>query len=108
MDSGFKMYVSGMKSVVKNLDPNIRETTLVGWMQDISAEFPYYKYTNPQVMAIAKYMAQTIPGRFDTDLARAYIQRAYFSYVGKKSIDNIIIDVARYWTRLTHTDMSNE
>jgi hypothetical protein len=103
MDSGFKMYVSGMKSVVKNLDPNIKDTTLVGWMQDISTEFPYYRYTNPQVMAIAKYMVQSVPGRFDPDVARGYIQRAYYSYIGKKSIDTVLIDVARYWTRLSQS-----
>lgn len=102
MDSGFKMYVSGMKSVIRNLDPNVKETTLVGWMQDISMEFPYYKYTNPQVMAIAKYMLQTVPGRFDPDVARAYIHRAYFSYIGKKNIDSVVVDVARYWTRLSN------
>jgi hypothetical protein len=48
-------------------------------------------------------MVQSVPGRFDPDVARDYIQRAYYSYIGKKSIDTVLIDVARYWTRLSQS-----
>jgi hypothetical protein len=107
-DSSYKMYITAMTAVIKNFDPNIRDTTITGWMSDISIAIPYYKHTNPQVMAIGKYMLQSNPGKFDRELAKDLVRRTSFNYVGKKNTDSVVIDVARYWLRLSNFDTEEE
>lgn len=89
-----------MKSTISSIDPNIKDITITGWMQDVAAKFPYYKHTNPNVMAIAMYLAQKNQNTFDRSEAMGYVLRTSFNYVGKKDVSHVIIDVARYWKGL--------
>lgn len=99
-ESNYKMYITAMSSIIKNIDPSIKDLTITGWMRDIAEVFPYYKHTNPHVMAISKYMVQTQPDKFDRKAALDLVKRSTFGYVGKKSTDSVVIDVARYWKKL--------
>lgn len=99
--SNYKIYVSAMRSTMSGIDASIKEVTITGWMQDISTIFPYYRHTNPQTMAIAMYMAQKNRDTFDKVEALNLVRRTSFNYTGKKNTNHIVIDVARYWKRLT-------
>jgi hypothetical protein len=102
-ESNYKMYITAMSAVVKEIDPNIKDTTITGWMSDISEVFPYYKHTNPQVMAIAKYLVQQQVGivKFDKKTAAELVQRVSFNYVGSKDKKVVLVDVLRYWKKLS-------
>lgn len=106
MESNYKMYISSMKSTILSIDPSISDLTITGWMKDISDEFPYYRHTNPNVMAISMYIAQKYPGMFNRKEAMNLVLRTSFNYTGKKNTADVVVDVARYWKRLTNTQRS--
>lgn len=108
MESSYKMYISAMKSTITGIDPNIKDITITGWMQDIASIFPYYRHTNPNTMAIAMYLIQKHPESFVKSEATSLVLRSSFNYVGKKDIVSVVIDVARYWKRLAAAKQSSQ
>jgi hypothetical protein len=76
-------------------------------MKQIIAKFPYFDHTTARIMAVAMHLAATTnPSNpiFDRDKAISLVDAAFANFRSKKDIaarSLLVIDVCRYWYKLT-------
>lgn len=100
-DQEYKVYLSILKNAAKQLDAGASKKTFNDYMRGIQEKFPNFPQTNPRVMVIAYHMIN-LGKRFDPELAMTLINIVFASNKNVKDKNLLVIDVARYYTRLSN------
>jgi hypothetical protein len=100
-DDVFKTYLSQYKRASKSIDSGATSRTYNEQMRQIIGRFPYFDHTTSQVMAIAMVLATENDVSFDRRKASELVDIVFASTNTSKDKSMLIIDVARYYTRLT-------
>jgi len=102
-DERYNTYFSQYKTAVKIIDSTSTQRSSSEQMKNIVEKFPYFEHTTPKIMAIAMHMALSNGAtltNFNTDMASTLIDSVFTSLRTTKDKSMLIIDVARYYTRL--------
>lgn len=99
-DDVFKMYMSQYKRASKGIDSANTSRTYNELMRHIIEKFPYFDHTTSRVMAIAMVLAVENDTTFNREKASELIDIVFASVNTQKDKTLLIVDVARYYTRL--------
>jgi len=100
----FKTYLSQFKAAAKSIDSAATTRTFNEQMRQIVEKFPYFDHTTSRIMAIAVHLvssSSTTNPVFDREKAMTLIDTVFVSYRTKKDKTALLIDVARYYVRLS-------
>lgn len=100
LDPEYKTYQAQYKKATKQI--GVGDTIdYRSQMDRIISKFPYFEHTNATIMAIAMTLASSGSKTFEREKALSYLELVSSFTEGKKDRQLLLIDVARYWERLT-------
>lgn len=111
-DPEYKTYLTQYKNASKSIDTASTSRGYGDQMTQVIEKIPYFDHTAPKIMASVVYLIATSQSHtpaFDKDKEKNLLDTIFAGYrTSKKSEEEkkkyLLIDAARYWTRLQSTD----
>jgi hypothetical protein len=102
-DDKYNTYLSQYKTASKYINAASTSKSNTEQVRIIAEKIPYFEHTTPSLMAIAMHLALSngaTLNNFDENTASTLLDTVYSSLKTSKDKKMLIIDVARYYTRL--------